>query len=186
MHSHPHTLLAYTWIMYLALFNGGRWIRTQLLSSSAAAAAAASCPSHFWPYSSDAKDCLTFWSFDGEDDGEDLKDKFKAKFDALSSELSEEERQDVILEAVEIFKMCGKVVEGLDREFAATRVIRSGAFESLSALLTLPHVLVLTSQLYGVLVWVWGLVLGPVSKGQREISVGQRMQTREQAHVRVR
>lgn len=154
--------------MYLALFNGGRWIRTQLLSSSSAAAAAApvaSCPSHFWPYSFDAKDCLTFWSFDGEDDGEDLKDEFKAKFDALSSELSEEERQDLILEAVEIFKMCGKVVKDLDREFAATRVIRSGAFESL--LLNLPLVSVLTSQLYGILVWVWGLVLGPVSKGQR-------------------
>jgi hypothetical protein len=172
--------------MYLALFNGGRWVRTQLLSSSPSSSATASGPSHFWPDSSDAKDCLTFWSFDGEDDGEDLKDEFKAKFDALSSELSEEERQDVIVEAVEIFKICGRVVEDLDREFAATEVIRRGPFEPLSALLTLPPVSVLTSQLYGILVWVWGLVLAPVSKGQRGISVGQRMQTRERAHVRVR
>ena len=155
--------------MYLALFNGGRWIRSQLLS-------AVPIPGrNFWPDGLTAEDCLTFWHFDGKDDSEDIKNEFKSRFDAVAAQLTETERQDVIEEAVEIFKLCGRIVEELDLAFCTSR-----SSLALLALLSMPLVSGVTSQLFGILAWMWGLVSGPIDKAQRGVLAGQGMGTREQ------
>ncbi|KAF7510446.1 hypothetical protein GJ744_006725 [Endocarpon pusillum] len=155
--SRPHTLLAYTWIMYLALFNGGRWIRAQLLST-------ANCTSHksFWPDGHSAEECLSFWHFDGDQGGEDIKNDFKTRFQAVAAQMSKEERQDVVSEAVEIFKMCDLMVEDLDQAFAdqyGKEERRSVTPSSTASFMT--------EQLYGILTWICGLVWAAVSITER-------------------
>ena len=121
----PHVLIAYAWIMYMAIFSGGRWIRAQLLSVG----------EDFWlagdsKHSSQAKpkeaqtsreNCLQdsvpglhFLSFGGIDDGELLKATFKERLLEAESILSVKERADIIEEAREIFKFNIAIVEELD------------------------------------------------------------------------
>ena len=70
--SKPHILVAYTWVMYMAIFSGGRWIRSQL----------AGAQPEFWTSHTNAGPALaektplgmpgfSFLSFDGDEDGED-------------------------------------------------------------------------------------------------------------------
>ena len=110
----PLTLLAYAWVMYMALFNGGRWIRDQLVAAGP----------KFWHTSdpgansteeyANADSCLSFWHFEGGDDGLGIKDDFKRRFDTVAAQLTASERTDVVEEAVQIFKMCREMVELLD------------------------------------------------------------------------
>lgn len=119
----PHLLLAYTWVLYLALFSGGRYIRAGLRGAGAG----------FWHRGvreggSDGGSlgkglegeeggggvdgCLGFWTFEGEADGEDLKAGFKAGFAAVEGTLTEAEKEEVVREAVFIMQsMTGVVVE---------------------------------------------------------------------------
>lgn len=111
----PHLLLAYTWTMYLALFNGGRFIAKQLLSAGTL----------FWKDEDRARtvrDSLSFWFFgDSEDyDGEDLKILFKDRFNHVAATLTDTERDEVIAESKKLFSICGDLVELLDRNTAET------------------------------------------------------------------
>lgn len=98
----PHLIFAYSWIMYIALFNGGRWIHGQLLSAGA----------EFWTSRAQAADkekedlqSLSFWTFAGDDpDGEDIKADFQRRYDEAASRLTHEEEVEVMEEAVEIFR----------------------------------------------------------------------------------
>lgn len=181
LQSSPHTLLAYAWIMYLALFNGGRWIRSQLLfpnRNTSSSSSSSSSSTQFWrprsgPDAEEEEDCLTFWKFDGDQDGEDIKTGFQTRFEVLAAEsLTEAERQDVVEEAVEIFKMCGRVVEELDLHFGVDterwEARPSAPAAPPSNLLRLSLVPAWTSRLiYGILVWILGSLLVPVRKGGR-------------------
>jgi len=105
----PHVLLAYAWAMYLALFNGGRWIRRQLVSAG----------SDFWEGDTFP---LSFWDF-GDGSGEDaehegLKLRFKDSLLAASALLTEAEKEDVIDEAKRLFDMCSEMVLFLDEAVA--------------------------------------------------------------------
>jgi heme oxygenase len=110
----PLTLLAYAWVMYMALFNGGRWIRDQLVAGGP----------EFWHTSdpganstegyANADSCLSFWQFEGGDDGLGIKNDFKRRFDIVAAQLTASERTDVVEEAVQIFKMCREMAELLD------------------------------------------------------------------------
>lgn len=102
----PHNLIAYSWIMYMALFNGGRWIRTQLQSAGP----------EFWgmAHVDSGIDCLSFWDFDGTEDGEDIKRDFKQRIEEITGLLSNEEREDIVQEAVRIFQLCQSLVDHLD------------------------------------------------------------------------
>lgn len=104
--SKPHTIVAYTWVFYMALFNGGRWIRDQLQGAGP----------EFWagPGQESEMDCLSFWDFDGEEDGEDIKADFKRRIEETSGFLSAREQEDIVAEAVQIFQMSQKLVERLD------------------------------------------------------------------------
>ena len=104
----PYLILSYAWVMYLALFNGGRWIRAQLEQAGP----------KFWgmqelPKSSKI-DCLSFWDFEGDFDGEDIKTDFKARYNIAAATLNNTERQDVIDESVKVFEKCSQLVGWLD------------------------------------------------------------------------
>ncbi|KAF3400338.1 hypothetical protein DPV78_005578 [Talaromyces pinophilus] len=117
----PYVLLAYSWIMYMALFNGGRWIRDQLVNAGP----------EFW-FREDAgiekadstmeSTFLSFWSFDGDEDGEDIKRIFRAGFEEASRKhLTEAEREDVIHEAKALFQHCINIVSEVDVVVALER-----------------------------------------------------------------
>ncbi|KAK5705999.1 hypothetical protein LTR17_021161 [Elasticomyces elasticus] len=93
----PHVLIAYAWVMYMAIFSGGRWIRQQLAEAGP-----------------DFE--LAFLSFDGDEDGEDVKRDFKARLLHAEDLMTKQERQDVIEEAQRLFDRCIAVVYELDRQ----------------------------------------------------------------------
>lgn len=97
----PHVLLAYAWTMYLALFNGGRWIRGQLVSAG----------SEFWrgePFP------LSFWELGDRLEEEELKATFKEEFLVAASLLTDDEKDEVIEETNRLFDMCSEMVRFLD------------------------------------------------------------------------
>jgi heme oxygenase len=101
----PHTVLAYAWSMYLALFNGGRVIRKQLAEPEAM----------FWRGDGFP---LSFWDFDDDGvrggKGEDLKVAFKEAFLLAADVLTDKEREDVIAESQALFDLCLEMVYYLD------------------------------------------------------------------------
>lgn len=116
----PHLALAYAWTMYLALFNGGRYIQRALLSHSTTNAC-------FWTgdnrdgthdMSSDSdadSDYLTFWHFDSlVPDAEDIKSAFKQQFDLASAVLTDDEQQEVADEGKRCFDLCAHMIAWLD------------------------------------------------------------------------
>lgn len=101
----PHVLLSYTWTMYLALFNGGRWMRSQFFSAG----------SSFWL---GQEFPLSFWDFEDSDgassNGEDLKIAFKDGFAEASSLLDDEQRDEIIEESKNLFDLCLEMVKLLE------------------------------------------------------------------------
>ncbi len=82
-------------------------------------------------------------------------------------------------EAVEIFKMCGEIVEDLDHAFAD----QAGMMEWKS-IMPSSAALIMTQQLYGILTWICGLVLAAVSITERKDGpAGQAMVRREEVSV---
>lgn len=113
--SKPHVLLAYTWIFYMALFQGGRYIRSQLRSAE---------ENNFWVRDLNAKIAdeavsasipLSFWEFPAASrDGEDLKKEFKARFQDVESCLSLAQKKEVLQEADEIMTHLLEVIREID------------------------------------------------------------------------
>ncbi|GAB7354163.1 hypothetical protein MBLNU459_g4718t2 [Dothideomycetes sp. NU459] len=126
----PHVLVAYAWIMYMAIFSGGRWIRQQLLDAGP----------EFWgihhengkfnyEVGRDAVDGFSIFYFEGREDGEDIKADFKKRLERADQLLTPAERIDIIAEAQTIFESCISIVEGLDRQL--TQLGRSASFDQL-------------------------------------------------------
>lgn len=117
----PHVLVAYAWVMYMALFNGGRWMRSEL---SAAGDAFWSPPSHTLVDQrgkSGVDAGLRFFHFDGSYDGEEIKHDFKSRLTEIEVLCTPEERQDIVREAEAIFMHCTLLVEELDDIVAAQK-----------------------------------------------------------------
>jgi len=113
----PHTLVACTWVMYMAIFSGGRWIRSQL----------ASAEPEFWTSHTNAGPALaektplgmpgfSFLSFDGDRDGEDIKVEYKKRLAEGEDLLSAQEREDITEASQELFERCIQIVKKLDVE----------------------------------------------------------------------
>jgi hypothetical protein len=122
--------------MYLALFNGGRWIRRQLVSAG----------SNFWK--GDAFP-LSFWDFgdgSGEEEDEALKLRFKDSLLAASSLLTEAEKEDVIEEAKRLFDMCSEMVLFLDEAVADAGCSKLDSPQERSVRVTGPRYLAPTSS----------------------------------------
>ena len=113
----PHLLIAYGWVMYMAIFSGGRWIRQQLSNAGA----------EFWTgeldYVHGEKHVVplfdlpgfSFLSFDGDKDGEDIKELFKARLAEAETLLTQLERHEVMMAAQGLFEDCTALVGILDR-----------------------------------------------------------------------
>lgn len=120
----PHVLLAYAWVMYMALFNGGRLIRGKLMkggreyweNGARDLSSLKDRPDAAPGNSNEAHRCLSFWFFDGAQDGEAIKQDFKVRLIEAANILTEPERIDVISEARNIFNFCEKIVLELDVE----------------------------------------------------------------------
>ncbi|KAI0122943.1 hypothetical protein BJ170DRAFT_118466 [Xylariales sp. AK1849] len=103
----PHVLLAYAWVLYMALFSGGRFIRASL---------ARVAPS-FWTATDQDPEILPlrFFTFDAPQDGDEIKLAFKKRLaESSDSLLTADEREDVVAEAKCIFEFMVGVVEELD------------------------------------------------------------------------
>ena len=118
----PHILIAYAWIMYMALFNGGRWIRAQLLAARDSSWRLSAFERTFENAEADPSLGLAFWHFPGEDDGEGIKNDFKARLNDVECLLDVEQRQDIVNEALSIFKYLALLVGELDEIVAAKRL----------------------------------------------------------------
>ncbi|KAK8041303.1 hypothetical protein PG994_014310 [Apiospora phragmitis] len=104
----PHVLLAYAWVLYMALFSGGRFIRASL----------ARVEPSFWN-----ANCLSlnpdlplrFFTFDTAQGGDEIKASFKERFAQSSgSLLTEGEKDDVVEEARKVFECMIEMVSELD------------------------------------------------------------------------
>ena len=94
----------------MALFSGGRYIRSKLRAPFATPVASES------QRYLDEQACLSFWNFPGDTDGEDLKNDFKARVATLSDVLTEQERADIVAESVHVMVSLMEIV----REIADT------------------------------------------------------------------
>jgi hypothetical protein len=114
---YPHVLLAYAWVLYMALFSGGRIIRATLESAGTQG---------FW--ATDTSDDsatkqkqtdhdhgpLEFFRFPTPEDGEDLKHEFKQRLADLGPLLTQSEREEIVREATCIFENLIVVINQLD------------------------------------------------------------------------
>lgn len=99
----PHVLLAYAWVLYMALFSGGRFILATLESAGP----------EFW--GGNAPPPLSFFRFPGADNGEEeVKGQFKARLAELERGLSERETEQVVQEARCVFEGLVLVVGEVD------------------------------------------------------------------------
>ncbi|KAF2773032.1 heme oxygenase-like protein [Teratosphaeria nubilosa] len=115
VNAEPHALIAHAWVMYMAIFSGGRWIRQQLSSPGPG----------FWPLppqteKTDIEDRLhmpgfSFLSFDGTQDGEDIKADFKSRLEEAEELLTANEREEVVQAAQALFEECIDLVKDIDR-----------------------------------------------------------------------
>lgn len=123
----PHVLVAYAWCYYMAVFSGGRWIRSELMKAGEG----------FWRggekrAGSDVplgEAGLSFFSFPGTEDGEDIKAGFKERLAAAEDLFTAQEREEVVAEASEIFKYSTNLVRELD-ELLATSQEKLAAVEA--------------------------------------------------------
>lgn len=115
----PHVLLAYSWVMYMAIFSGGRWIRSQLLEQN----------HDFWMQETQQEKGthagFSLFYFDGLEDGEDIKAGYKRRFAEADTVLTDDEKRDVLVEAADIFAVCLRLVRNLDNSLGTTVVQKS-------------------------------------------------------------
>ncbi|RDW85558.1 hypothetical protein BP5796_03883 [Coleophoma crateriformis] len=116
----PHVLLAYAWVMYMALFAGGRHLRaflynagTDFWTRSPGQPPEKMPQSHTAPGPAVAPG-LRFFQFPGEEDGEDIKRQFKERFAESETLLSHAEKHDIVQEAQHIFAFMVDLIGELD------------------------------------------------------------------------
>ncbi|KAH8161749.1 hypothetical protein CIB48_g6514 [Xylaria polymorpha] len=114
----PHTLLAYAWVLYMALFSGGRFIRASLENICPAfwipASAQQPTPTTLTSVDGTRAPPLNFFKFDTPADGQDLKLEFKQRLLDSEGVITERERQEIVQEARCIFDYMIRLVGELD------------------------------------------------------------------------
>lgn len=149
----PHILIAYTWVLYMALFSGGRYLRSQLRTANTEAW-------HIGPSPDIDPDApLQFWCFAGDQDGEDLKTDFKARIKSLETLLTPEERREVVDEGIEIMKRMIAVVQEIATTAAETETQEPDHQSTVTSLLTM-RLLLPFSLLKTLASWSWDLATG--------------------------
>lgn len=118
----PHVQVAYTWVFYMALFSGGRYIRAKLLSAGdgfwTTALEPGSLKNASTSHDVDSDELetvpLSFWNFSGAFDGDHLKASYKSRVQEIEPFLTVKERQDIVEEAVFIMKKLLIIVTGIE------------------------------------------------------------------------
>jgi heme oxygenase len=137
----PHALMAYSYILFMALFAGGRFIRATLESAgddfwdrlpSPVQPNRLSCEERSRPTKRasglsdeeipiDDFHChathtmpLRFFHFQTPEDGEDLKREFKRRLASMEGQLTAREKQDIVQESICIFDNMTLLVQQLD------------------------------------------------------------------------
>lgn len=113
----PYVLAAYAWVLYMALFAGGRYLRASIRESGTNLWEISTLPGTTAPESQPHAFGLQFFHFDGEEDGEDIKKDFKRRMLEADTLLTEAEKLDVIEEAQHIFSFMIGIVGDLDALF---------------------------------------------------------------------
>ncbi|KAK3680128.1 hypothetical protein LTR78_000505 [Recurvomyces mirabilis] len=148
----PHLLLAYAWVMYMAIFSGGRWIRQQLQSAGPVFwAAPVGITVDDSKKSAGVMPGFSFLCFEGEQDGEDIKRDFKPRLAETEALLNYEERQEVIHEARRLFEHCVALVHQLDDLVLKQRLVRVAGVAALLGLLLVALVWLYWYDQYGYL-----------------------------------
>lgn len=101
----PHVQIAYTWVFYMALFSGGRYIRAKLRSAGEdfwASAGLTKSDGEFAEEPEKGTIGLSFWEFSDTSDGKDLKADYQSRIHDLEASLTLEERQEIVNEATDI------------------------------------------------------------------------------------
>ncbi|PNP53367.1 hypothetical protein THARTR1_06061 [Trichoderma harzianum] len=131
----PHTLIAYSYNLFMALFAGGRFIRASfekagdefwetvprpIKPTMEPCRPKSAAPSPLEPTFNlaDSQAPLQFWRFNTAEDGEDLKRDYKEVLLRRESELSPKERKDIVRESVIILENIESIVGHLDSIFA--------------------------------------------------------------------
>ena len=128
----PHILIAYAWVLYMAIFSGGRWIRAQVQSAGDSFWASGKGKDFLGDDTYDIKSILSslpegqtpgylFLHFDDANDGKTLKSVFKERLLEAEHILTIRERKDIIDEALEIFENCILLIKELDEYAISTR-----------------------------------------------------------------
>ncbi|KAI1367527.1 hypothetical protein F5Y08DRAFT_298177 [Xylaria arbuscula] len=138
---HPHVLLAYAWVLYMALFSGGRFIRASLENIYPAfwvpASAHQPTPTKLASFPQEYELPLSFFRFKTHEDGEDLKREFKKRLLESETYLTTPERDEIVEEARRIFEFMIRIVDELDdicgtnREAAEARLLSLRSRDSL-------------------------------------------------------
>ena len=140
----PHLYLSYTWVLYMAIFSGGRYVRAKLESAGL----------DFWTNTSVVESSkndhseggteaekpekwpLSFWNFSGTSDGEDVRADYKSRVRETERILTVKEREEIINEAAEIMKSLLRIIREIEvavAEGAVERIIDSEMCESHTA-----------------------------------------------------
>ena len=108
--TNPHLLLASSWLFYMALFSGGRYIRSRLLDAgpdfwTQSIFTSASTPNpdlvgsiSIIPQGTEILG-LRFWTFPSPNDGEDIKFEFKRRFHEIEALLTAEQVHEIVIES---------------------------------------------------------------------------------------
>ncbi|KAI9042158.1 biliverdin-producing heme oxygenase [Aspergillus affinis] len=108
----PHRLLAYAWVLYQALFNGGRFIRRQLIKAGP----------KFWGLPEEDDEGLASFppplSFWHVPDDPNYPQEFRCRVKEAEGLLTTAETDDVIEESVGIICRCKALTEELDKRGA--------------------------------------------------------------------
>lgn len=146
----PHVLLAYAFVMYMAIFSGGRWIRSMLAAPGAGfwsafelpqsppgsppiglAYAASSVHEKLRTFNQTQQETfektgLSLWFWSGLNDGLDIKAEFKHQLDLANELLTEEMRSDILAESRDIFIRCESLVGELDERVGRMGIVVKG------------------------------------------------------------
>ncbi|KZZ98354.1 heme oxygenase [Moelleriella libera RCEF 2490] len=153
--SRPHVLLAYSHIMFMALFAGGRFLRATLelaggdfwgsLSSPAASPAeqqrdaqVPDAPLPGWSEHQSPLRYLRFFCFDTFDDGQGLKREFKKRFANAEKILTRKQKHDIVQEGVCIFENLILLVAQLDSLKSESLIDRKSSLDVLASMIDGP------------------------------------------------
>ncbi|KAL0467035.1 hypothetical protein QR685DRAFT_535068 [Neurospora intermedia] len=123
----PPVLLAYAWVLYMALFSGGQILRSSLEKAGPVFWKTRCDPimpfgkACAYPDKSHAtapmSQCLRFFHFNTSQDGEDLKREFKRRLVEAEDLLTTSERARIVHESVYVFEHMLALVSQLDHVF---------------------------------------------------------------------